>query len=257
MPRHRLDLLLVARGLAPSREKAQGMILAGQVEVEGRRVDKAGTPVAEDAEVRVAGPEHPYVSRGGVKLAAALDAFSIDPSGLVCVDVGASTGGFTDCLLQRGARRVYAIDVGYGQLDARLRGDPRVVALEKVNARALTRDHLPEAPSLAVMDVSFISVRLVLPALVPLLAAGATVVVLVKPQFEAGRAEVGRGGIVRSDQVRDRVVAEVGDAARALGLDVLGSIPSPIRGAKGNQEFLLALRAPSGGSAMAGGLSRL
>jgi 23S rRNA (cytidine1920-2'-O)/16S rRNA (cytidine1409-2'-O)-methyltransferase len=257
MPRHRLDLLLVARGLAPSREKAQGMILAGQVEVEGRRVDKAGTPVAEDAEVRVAGPEHPYVSRGGVKLAAALDAFSIDPSGLVCVDVGASTGGFTDCLLQRGARRVYAIDVGYGQLDARLRGDPRVVALEKVNARALTRDHLPEAPSLAVMDLSFISVRLVLPALVPLLAAGATVVVLVKPQFEAGRAEVGRGGIVRSDRVRDRVVAEVGGAARALGLEVLGSIPSPIRGAKGNQEFLLALRAPGGGSAMAGGLSRL
>jgi 23S rRNA (cytidine1920-2'-O)/16S rRNA (cytidine1409-2'-O)-methyltransferase len=257
MPRHRLDLLLVARGLAPSREKAQGMILAGQVEVEGRRVDKAGTPVAEDAEVRVAGPEHPYVSRGGVKLAAALDAFSIDPSGLVCVDVGASTGGFTDCLLQRGARRVYAIDVGYGQLDARLRGDPRVVALEKVNARALTRDHLPEAPSLAVMDLSFISVRLVLPALVPLLAAGATVVVLVKPQFEAGRAEVGRGGIVRSDRVRDRVVAEVGEAARALGLEVLGSIPSPIRGAKGNQEFLLALRAPGGGSAMAGGLSRL
>jgi 23S rRNA (cytidine1920-2'-O)/16S rRNA (cytidine1409-2'-O)-methyltransferase len=192
-----------------------------------------------------------------VKLAAALDAFSIDPSGLVCVDVGASTGGFTDCLLQRGARRVYAIDVGYGQLDARLRGDPRVVALEKVNARALTRDHLPEAPSLAVMDLSFISVRLVLPALVPLLAAGATVVVLVKPQFEAGRAEVGRGGIVRSDRVRDRVVAEVGGAARALGLEVLGSIPSPIRGAKGNQEFLLALRAPGGGSAMAGGLSRL
>jgi len=257
MSRHRLDLLLVARGLAPSREKAQGMILAGQVEVDGRRVDKAGTAVAEDAEVRVAGPEHPYVSRGGVKLAAALDAFSIDPSGLVCADVGASTGGFTDCLLQRGARRVYAIDVGYGQLDARLRGDPRVVTLEKVNARALTREHLPEPPSFASMDVSFISVRLVLPALVPLLAAGATVVVLVKPQFEAGRAEVGRGGIVRSDSVRDRVVAEVGEAARALGLEVLGSIPSPIRGAKGNQEFLLALRVPAGGSAMAGGLSRL
>jgi 23S rRNA (cytidine1920-2'-O)/16S rRNA (cytidine1409-2'-O)-methyltransferase len=243
----RLDVLLVSRGLAPTREKAQGLILAGLVEVDGRRVDKAGTAVREDAEVSVAGPEHPYVSRGGIKLAAALDAFRLDPSGLVCADVGASTGGFTDCLLQRGALRVYAIDVGYGQLDARLRADPRVISLERVNARALSREHLPEPPALAVMDVSFISVRLVLPALVPLLAPGAAVVVLVKPQFEAGRSEVGRGGIVRSEAVRQRVVSNLTDFARSSGLEVSGSIPSPIKGAKGNQEFLLAFRLPNGG----------
>jgi 23S rRNA (cytidine1920-2'-O)/16S rRNA (cytidine1409-2'-O)-methyltransferase len=241
----RLDQLLVSRGLAPTREKAQGMILAGLVEVDGRRVDKAGAAVKAGAEISVAGPEHPYVSRGGVKLAAALDAFSIDPRGRICADVGASTGGFTDCLLQRGAARVYAIDVGYGQLDAKLRADPRVVSLEKVNARNLSREQLPEAPSLAAIDVSFISVRLVLPPLVPLLAPGASVVVLVKPQFEAGRSEVGKGGIVRSEEVRRRVVGEISELARASGLEVSGSIPSPIRGAKGNQEFLLAARETS------------
>jgi 23S rRNA (cytidine1920-2'-O)/16S rRNA (cytidine1409-2'-O)-methyltransferase len=244
----RLDQLLVSRGLAPTREKAQGMILAGLVEVEGRRVDKAGAAVKADVEVSVAGPEHPYVSRGGVKLAAALDAFSIDPRGRICADVGASTGGFTDCLLQRGAARVYAIDVGYGQLDAKLRADPRVICLEKVNARRLSRELLPEAPSLAAIDVSFISVRLVLPPLLPLLAPGATVVVLVKPQFEAGRSEVGKGGIVRSEEVRRRVVEELSAFVRDSGLDVSGSIPSPIRGAKGNQEFLLAATLPGSGS---------
>ncbi|HEV2064438.1 MAG TPA: TlyA family RNA methyltransferase, partial [Thermoanaerobaculia bacterium] len=185
MAKTRLDLLLVARGLAPTREKAQAMILAGLVELDGRRAEKAGTGVALDAEVRVAGPEHPYVSRGGVKLAAGLDALGVDPAGLVCMDVGASTGGFTDCLLQRGAARVYAIDVGYGQLDARLRNDPRVVLREKVNARFLSAEHVPEPAGLAVLDLSFISVRLVLPAVLPLLAPGARVIVLVKPQFEA------------------------------------------------------------------------
>jgi 23S rRNA (cytidine1920-2'-O)/16S rRNA (cytidine1409-2'-O)-methyltransferase len=238
----RLDLLLVRRGLAPTREKAQGLILAGLVSVGGRRVDKAGAAVTEDAEVAVAGPEHPYVSRGGVKLAAALDAFAIDPAGKVCADVGASTGGFTDCLLQRGALRVYAIDVGYGQLDAKLRADPRVVVLEKVNARFLSREHLPEPPALASMDLSFISVRLVLPALVPLLAPGAAVVVLVKPQFEVGRREVGKGGVVRSEEVHRRVVSALEAFAREGGFEVIGSIPSPIRGAKGNQEYLLGLR---------------
>ncbi|HSS45707.1 MAG TPA: TlyA family RNA methyltransferase, partial [Thermoanaerobaculia bacterium] len=172
----RLDLLLVARGLAPTREKAHAMILAGSVEVAGRRVEKAGTAVDRDAELKVLRPPHPYVSRGGVKLAAALDAFGIDPEGLVCLDVGASTGGFTDCLLQRGARRVYAIDVGSGQLDAKLRGDPRVVARERVNARRLSREHVPESVDLAAMDLSFISVRLVLPAVVPLLSAGGRVI---------------------------------------------------------------------------------
>jgi 23S rRNA (cytidine1920-2'-O)/16S rRNA (cytidine1409-2'-O)-methyltransferase len=238
----RLDVLLVARGLAPTREKAQAMILAGRVEVEGRRVEKAGTPVSTDAEIRVEGPAHPYVSRGGVKLAAALDAFHLDPAGAVCLDVGASTGGFTDCLLQRGAARVYAVDVGSGQIDAKLRGDPRVILREEVNARFLSSEHVPEPVSLAAVDVSFISARLVLPPVVRRVAPGGAVVVLVKPQFEAGRAEVPRGGVVKSETTRRRVVEEVAEAARRLGLELLGSIPSPIRGASGNQEYLLAFR---------------
>jgi 23S rRNA (cytidine1920-2'-O)/16S rRNA (cytidine1409-2'-O)-methyltransferase len=242
MPRTRLDLLLVARGLAPTREKAQAMILSGGVSVDGRRVDKAGQAVEETASVAVAGPPHPYVSRGGLKVAAALDAFRLDPTGLVCLDVGASTGGFTDCLLQRGAARVYAVDVGYGQLDSKLRGDARVVLREKVNARFLSSEHVPEPVAIAVVDVSFISTRLVLPSVVPLVAKGGAVVVLVKPQFEAGRAEVGKGGIVRSDEVRGRVVSEIAEFGCGLGLEPIGSIPSPIRGAHGNEEFLLGFR---------------
>jgi 23S rRNA (cytidine1920-2'-O)/16S rRNA (cytidine1409-2'-O)-methyltransferase len=199
-------------------------------------------PVEEAADVSVSGPPHPYVSRGGMKLEAALDHFRIDPSGLVCLDVGASTGGFTDCLLQRGAAKVYAVDVGYGQLDAKLRGDPRIVVREKVNARSLSKDDVPEPVALAVIDVSFISARLILPAVVPLVAKGGAVVVLVKPQFEAGRSEVGRGGIVRSEDVRRRVVSEIANAGAGLGLEPLGSIRSPIRGAHGNEEFLLAFR---------------
>jgi 23S rRNA (cytidine1920-2'-O)/16S rRNA (cytidine1409-2'-O)-methyltransferase len=240
--RTRLDRLLVARGLAPTREKAQALILAGSVSVDGRRVDKAGSAVDETADLEVAGPPHPYVSRGGVKLAGALDAFALDPSGLICLDVGASTGGFTDCLLQRGAAKVYAIDVGRGQIDAKLRADPRVVLREKVNARRLSAEHVPQPAALAAIDVSFISSRLVLPAVVPLMAKGGTVVVLVKPQFEAGRAEVGKGGIVRSEEVRRRVLREVEEFGRALGLAPIGSIPSPIRGARGNEEFLLVFR---------------
>jgi 23S rRNA (cytidine1920-2'-O)/16S rRNA (cytidine1409-2'-O)-methyltransferase len=240
--RTRLDRLLVLRGLAPTREKAQALILAGAVSVEGRRVDKAGTPIEDTAEIAVAGPLHPYVSRGGVKLAAALDAFALDPAGLACLDVGASTGGFTDCFLQRGAAKVYAVDVGRGQLDSKLRSDPRVVVREKVNARALSSEHVPEPVGIAAIDVSFISVRLVLPAVVRLVAKGGAVVVLVKPQFEAGRTEVGKGGIVRSGEVRRRVVREAEDSGRALGLEPIGSIASPIRGARGNEEFLLAFR---------------
>ena len=238
----RLDLLLVARGLAPTREKAQALILAGLVEVDGRRADKAGAAIAGDAAVTVAGPPHPYVSRGGVKLAAALDHFGLDPAGRICLDVGASTGGFTDCLLQRGAARVYAVDVGHGQLDARLRADPRVVVREKVNARGLTAGDVPEPVALAVVDVSFISLRLVLPAIAARLAPGASLVALVKPQFEAGRGEVPRGGVVKSEQTRRRVVAEVEEAARGLGLASLGTISSPIRGARGNEEFLAGFR---------------
>jgi 23S rRNA (cytidine1920-2'-O)/16S rRNA (cytidine1409-2'-O)-methyltransferase len=238
----RLDRLLVERGLAPSRERAQAMILAGLVTVGGRRADKAGEAVAEDAELAVAGPPHPYVSRGGIKLAAALDHFGLDPRGKVCLDVGASTGGFTDCLLQRGAARVYAVDVGYGQLDAKLRGDPRVVVRERVNARALSEADVPEPVELSAIDVSFISLRLILPAVVPRLAPAAALVALVKPQFEAGRGEVPRGGVVRSEETRRRVVAEVEAAGRGLGLEVLGVIASPIRGARGNEEFLLGFR---------------
>jgi 23S rRNA (cytidine1920-2'-O)/16S rRNA (cytidine1409-2'-O)-methyltransferase len=238
----RLDRLLVSRGLAPTREKAQAMILAGLVAVGGRRADKPGMAVADDAEVTVSGPEHPFVSRGGVKLAAALDHFGIDAAGKIGLDVGASTGGFTDCMLQRGAARVYAVDVGHGQLDARLRGDSRVVVLEKVNARYLSAAEVPEKADLGAVDVSFISLRLVLPAVVPLLAPGATLVCLVKPQFEAGRAEVPRGGVVRSDETKRRVVAEVEALGPGLGLAVLGSVPSPIRGARGNEEFLVGFR---------------
>ena len=240
--RSRLDRLLVARGLADTREKAQAMILAGRVTVGGRRAEKAGAPVADDAVVSVEGPPHPFVSRGGVKLAAALDAFAIEPSGAVCLDVGASTGGFTDCLLQRGAKRVYAVDVGYGQLDAKLRTDPRVVVREKINARYLSREHVPEPVELAAIDVSFISARLLLPAVAALLAPGARVVVLVKPQFEAGRGEVPRGGVVRSEATRRRVLDEVSRAGEELGWDVEGSAPSPIKGAAGNEELLLCFR---------------
>ncbi len=218
------------------------MILAGRVEVEGRRADKAGAAVPEDASVSVAGPPHPYVSRGGIKLAAALDHFALDPTGRICLDVGASTGGFTDCLLQRGAARVYAVDVGYGQLDVKLRGDPRVLVREKVNARSLSAREVPEKVDLSAVDVSFISLRLVLPAVAGLVAGGGSIVVLVKPQFEAGRGEVPRGGVVRSEETRRRVVAEIEAAGRELALEVLGALPSPIRGARGNEEVLLGFR---------------
>ncbi len=243
----RLDLLLVSRGLAPTRQKAAAMILAGLIEVEGRRVDKAGTAVDAVARITVLGPPHPYVSRGGVKLAAALDHFALDPAGRVCLDVGSSTGGFTDCLLQRGAARVYAVDVGRGQLDSKLRLDPRVVVLEGVNARRLSRDQVPEPVELASMDLSFISARLVLPAVASLSASGASLVVLVKPQFEAGRREVPRGGVVVSVETRRRVVEEVGESGKSLGLEIRGSVPSPILGARGNQEFLLVFRKPAAG----------
>jgi len=242
MPRTRLDRLLVARGLAPTREKAQALILAGRVEVEGRLVEKAGTPVADDAALRVAAPPHPYVSRGGVKLEAALDAFGVEVVDKTCLDVGASTGGFTDCLLRRGAGRVYAVDVGYGQLDARLRADPRVVVRERVNARNLSSEHVSEPVEVAAMDLSFISARLVLPAVAPLAAPGASILVLVKPQFEAGRGEVPRGGVVRSEETRRRVLGEIERFGEGMGLRHLGSIPSPIRGARGNEEFLAAFR---------------
>ncbi len=241
--RVRLDRLLVDRGLAESRVRAVALILAGRVELEGVERPKPGMSVAPGTAVRVSEPLFPWVSRGGVKLAAALDAFGIDPKGRLCLDVGASTGGFTDVLLCRSAARVYAVDVGYGQLHARLRSDPRVVMREKVNARLLSRAEVPEEVSLVVADLSFISLALVLPAVVPLAAPRSDFVLLVKPQFESERGEVGRGGIVRDEAVRARAVDRVVAAAKSLGLRPSGVIESPITGADGNVEFLAWFRA--------------
>jgi 23S rRNA (cytidine1920-2'-O)/16S rRNA (cytidine1409-2'-O)-methyltransferase len=239
----RLDVVLVDRGLAPSRERARALILAGQVTIDGQVVSKAGAPVKADARVELAVPDHLYVGRGGVKLAGALDAFAIDPRGRHALDVGASTGGFTDVLLQRGAASVIALDVGRGQLDWRLRSDPRVLVREGVNARALTRDDVPNAVSLVVIDVAFISLRHILPALPPFLDPGADVVALVKPQFEAGREEVGKHGIVSDPAVHEAVIARVTEAAAACGLTRVAMAPSAITGATGNQEFFLHLHA--------------
>ena len=240
--KQRLDILLAERGLAPSRERARALIIAGQVTVDGVVVSKAGAPIAADARVELAAPDHPYVGRGGVKLAHALDAFGVDPRGRHALDVGASTGGFTDVLLQRGAASVVALDVGHGQLDWRLRNDPRVLVREGVNARALTRADVPHQVTLATIDVSFISLRLILPALKPFLDPPGDIVALVKPQFEAGRDEVGRRGLVTDPAVHDAVLARVTDAAAAIGLRRIAMTPSPITGATGNQEFFLHLR---------------
>ncbi|MGE3840375.1 MAG: TlyA family RNA methyltransferase [Vicinamibacterales bacterium] len=241
----RLDQLLVDRGLAASRDRARALILAGEVLVDGQPAPKAGVAVDPTLSIALTQPDHPYVSRGGLKLAHALDHFALNVMSGQALDIGASTGGFTDVLLTRGAACVVALDVGHGQLAWSLRTDPRVIVLERINARTLLPAHLPEryrSFDLITIDVSFISLRLVLPALVPLLAPGGAMVALVKPQFEAGRSEVGKGGIVRDPAVHERVVAEVGTAAEGLGLRVAGIIPSPIRGADGNREFLMLLR---------------
>jgi len=242
----RLDKLLVERGLAPSRERAQALILAGKVLVNEQKIEKSGASVSPDVALRLLGEDLRYVSRGGLKLERALDHWGIDVTGLVCVDVGASTGGFTDCLLQRGAGRVIAIDTGYGQMDFRARQDPRVRLLEKTNARYLTHDALGEFAGFVAMDVSFISATLVLPAVVasafpaPTDRAGKTykAVVLVKPQFEAGREQVGKGGIVRDEAAQWRALERVREALTALSARNLDSIESPIQGAEGNREFL-------------------
>jgi 23S rRNA (cytidine1920-2'-O)/16S rRNA (cytidine1409-2'-O)-methyltransferase len=243
--RVRLDQLLLERGLAESRARAQALLIGGRVRVgegDGARFDrKPGDLVDPGTPIEVAAPE-PYVSRGGHKLAAALDAFRVDPAGRTCLDVGASTGGFTDVLLQRGARRVYGVDVGRGQLAERLRADPRVVSMERTNARTLTASTLPEPVSLATVDVSFISLRLVLgPIASTFDAAGGDLIALVKPQFEAGKGETD-AGVVRDPSVHARVVRDVTEAAVALGLQPAGEIASPILGPEGNREFLLHLR---------------
>ena len=238
--RLRLDQLLVERELAESRTRAQALILAGKVRVGGQIVSKAGSLFPDDVPVEVVESDHPYVSRGGIKLAHALDQFHISVAGAVAIDVGASTGGFTDCLLQRGAARVYAVDVGVGQLHWRLRNDPRVVVRERCNARYLKPDDFPERFDLATVDVSFISLRLILPALVPLLRPTADVVLLIKPQFEAGRREVGRKGVVRDPAVRRRILEYFWNTMADYGWRPLGLVASPIAGPAGNIEYLLA-----------------
>jgi 23S rRNA (cytidine1920-2'-O)/16S rRNA (cytidine1409-2'-O)-methyltransferase len=239
----RLDILLVDRGLAASRERARALVLAGQVRVDGVVVSKAGAPTRADADVTLVQPDHPYVGRGGVKLAHALDEWRIAVAGRDALDIGASTGGFTDVLLRRGARSVIALDVGHGQLDWRLRNDPRVVVIEGFNARTLTPSALPHLVDIVTIDVSFISLRLVLPPVPAVLRPGADVIALVKPQFEAGREEVGRKGIVRDPAVHDRVLNEITDAAATHALHRVSAVPAAITGATGNQEFLVHFRA--------------
>ena len=239
-PRQRLDQVLVDRQLAESRQKARALVLSGYVLVNGQKIDKAGHAVDPESAIELI--ERPrYVSRGGIKLEAALENFHIDVSGRVCLDVGSSTGGFTDCLLQHGAERVYSIDVGTGQLDWKLRNHPRVVVHEQVNARYLSREHVPEPVDIAVCDVSFISATMIVPALPGLLTGNGEMVILVKPQFELERRQVGKGGIVRDPELHQVACRKVEDAVRALGFhsDV---IPSPIPGAEGNREFLLYAR---------------
>lgn len=245
MTRERLDKILVDRGHAGSRERARAMIMTGAVRVGDRVIDKAGTLVAADAEIAVAGGDLPYVSRGGLKLAGALDGLGVDVAGRLVLDVGASTGGFTDCVLQRGARGVIAVDVGYGQLAWSLRQDSRVTLIERCNVRHLEPDQLPARPDCAVVDASFISLTLVLPRVAPLVAPGSVIITLVKPQFEVGRGQVGRGGVVRDPALHAAAVARVRECAAGLGLEVLGECPSPILGPKGNREFFLALRTPA------------
>jgi len=235
--RDRLDRQLVERGLADSREKAQALIMAGEVLVDGRKARKSGDLVAAASSIEVL--ERPrFVGRGGIKLQAALEHFQVNPAGTVCLDVGASTGGFTDCLLQNGAARVHAVDVGHGQFDWKLRNDPRVVVYEGVNARHLTLEQIGEPVDIAVCDVSFISVTLILPAIAPILKAEGHLIVLVKPQFEAGREQVGKGGIVRDPAVQQAACDRVASAVAALGFQ-WSTIDSPIPGAEGNREILL------------------
>ena len=239
--KQRLDILLVDRGLAASRPRAKALIMAGKVLVDGQLSDKPGTAIPMDASISLKGEELPYVSRGGLKLAAAIEALSLRLDDGVCLDVGASTGGFTDCLLQHGARRVYAVDVGYGQLAWQLRRDPRVVSIERTNIRHLAPERLPEKVDLATIDTSFISLRIVVPAVQPFLKPNGRILALIKPQFEVGKGQVGKGGVVRDPRQHDRVIQELTDYFKEIGLVPGPVIPSPIRGPKGNQEFIILL----------------
>jgi len=244
--KQRIDKLLVDKGLVASRERARALILAGQVVVNDQRVDKPGTQVLVSSELRLKGEDIPYVSRGGLKLAAALAHFPVVVKGRTAIDVGASTGGFTDCLLQAGTERVIAVDVGYGQLAWSLRNDSRVLNLERTNIRQLTPESFPELPDLAVIDASFISLEKVLPPTLGLLARPAEIIALVKPQFEVGRGQVGKGGVVRDPEQHRAVVERISEFSLSLNLQVAGAIESPVRGPKGNIEFLLYLKTVEG-----------
>ncbi len=247
MAKKRLDLLLYERGQAESRQRAQAMIMAGQVYVGGQKIEKAGNPTAEDAEIEVRGKTLPYVSRGGLKLEKAMHTFPINLKNTFCADIGASTGGFTDCMLQNGASKVYAVDVGYGQLAWSLRSDPRVVCLERTNARYITPQHIPDLLDFVSIDVSFISLKLILPAVRALLKERGTVVCLVKPQFEAGREKVGKKGVVRDSAVHLEVLEHFLSNAQEAGFSVKGLTYSPIRGPEGNIEYLGYLSAEDSG----------
>lgn len=240
--KERLDVLLVSKGLAESREKAKAVIMAGQVYVNGQKEDKAGASFAEDVSLEVRGAKLPYVSRGGLKLEKAMKTFPITLEGMICMDVGASTGGFTDCMLQNGAGKVYAVDVGHGQLDWKLRNDPRVVCMEKTNIRYVTPEDIADVLDFASIDVSFISLTKVLGPLRELLKDGAQVAALIKPQFEAGREKVGKKGVVRDPAVHEEVIEMVTSYAAANGYQVLGLTFSPIKGPEGNIEYLTWLR---------------
>ena len=241
----RLDQLLVERGLFASREKAHRAVMAGQVEVNGVRVDKPGSPMRDDVRLELTGTAEPFVSRAGGKLAAALDHFAVDPAGWRCLDVGASTGGFSDCLLQRGAAHVTALDVGYGLLDLKVRNDPRVLVRERENARYLAADAFDRPFDLVVVDVSFISLTKVVPALVAHLVPGGLLLPLIKPQFEVGRSGVGKGGLVRDESLRQSTIALRARELAALGLELVGTYDSPVTGAEGNREAFALLRKPS------------
>jgi 23S rRNA (cytidine1920-2'-O)/16S rRNA (cytidine1409-2'-O)-methyltransferase len=240
--RRRLDLAVLQKGLAGSRERARSLIMAGKVRVNDRPVDKAGAMVADDDDIRVKGGDIPYVSRGGLKLEAALAAFPIDVPGRVCLDVGASTGGFTDCLLQKGAERVYAVDVGYGQLAWKLRRDPRVSVIERTNIRRMAAGAVPGPVDLAVIDVSFISLKIAAPAARPFARPGADMIALIKPQFEVGKGQVGKGGVVRDPDRHAAVIDDLKSFFTEAGIRPLDAIPSPILGPKGNREFLIHLK---------------
>ena len=242
MKKLRLDQLVFEQGLTESRERAKTTIMSGLVFVDGQRVDKPGTAVSPDAKIEVRGDALPFVSRGGFKLDKALRVFPIDPDGMICIDCGASTGGFTDVLLQHGAKRVYAVDVGYGQLAWKLRNDPRVVNLERTNLRYITAEQIPEPIDLAVMDVSFISIKLILPSVKALLKENADLVCLIKPQFEAGREDVGKKGVVRDSEVHARVIRDILSFVPQIGLSAVGLDYSPIRGPEGNIEYICHLK---------------